>query len=466
MMPAPFHIPVLFGRPRALEPSNLSVFLFTASWSAAYLGASAGSELGLPLPALGLAVATAVGHGVVELGVRRAWSRPLTALTILSWLGWLLPIIGLQPLWPMVIFSLAASAGHMIPDDADSPYTTVPVGPPAIDSGGGAAQLGIAVAWLVAAMAITAIDGVELAYGTLGMSGIIIVASGPSRAPSARVRAMLLASGIAVALAVAATTLGLAYSVTRDPDAVGRSAWVTSIGLLGSGWIWWSDRILNRADVRATTARALCFVALISALALYAASPRGLVDHVSPEMLSRYAPPQLTWMLVGFVLNVCSLALIVGVRSLHDIRALRTRLRLSWPGARPLGWAVAIGLGCLASASFSEQVMRDALGAGPSSSSQTSMDLDLWSRLAMVALPAIWEELAFRGALQPRLGGLAAGSLFLATHAGANDGLGFWCAALLTIALTLVARRWGTVAAIATHATYSVGLLVVAVAGP
>ncbi len=463
MSPAPFQTMTLFPRIRALDRERASLVLVTLAWAAVYLGALASPEHRLSWPWLLCAVAAALGHALLAAESREAPGAAwLEALVVASWSGWLLPVLGLKPLWPMAALSVVAVVGRLLADASPGERSTVPAGAPAIESRGGRVRQVVVVAWVAVAALVTWTEGAGATYDLLLTSGACIAASFAVRGRSRKVRALFVIGAAGAAICVAGTALLVAYGLTRDPEIVARASALAAMGLASGGALAWRAHRALEVDLRVALTRGLALAAAATAVAFYAVLPRGLAEGLTPELLAQYTPLAVRWVLLGFSANVAGLVVLLGLRSAGDGRWLRARLRLDALDLRTAALMALAGMGCAAIATVANELLRPLVGApahvpGP--------QVSPWLAQAVVlGVAAVWEEVVFRGVLQPRIGAWASGGLFVAAHAGQYDALGLWCVLPLALVVTAAARRAGTVAAILAHLAYNASILLIAFA--
>jgi membrane protease YdiL (CAAX protease family) len=178
----------------------------------------------------------------------------------------------------------------------------------------------------------------------------------------------------------------------------------------------------------------------------------------SPSVIFIIATNQLPFLVVALIG--------VGLFTRRGLRQTRLRLGLYWPGWRwivgSLGVAVAL---VIFGASF-DNLMARLTPEQSKNIQQVSEQLlknvnSLGPAMAIALAAGIGEEILFRGALQPRLGIVAAALLFAVLHAQYAISLATLEIFILGMILGLLRRRAGTTAAIIAHSSYDMILLVI-----
>ena len=146
----------------------------------------------------------------------------------------------------------------------------------------------------------------------------------------------------------------------------------------------------------------------------------------------------------------------------------RERLGLRWPGWRTVGVGVGVGLALVPLALAGDYLLAhavDALGLPHTDTDQLEQLFDtssmtLASSVAVALAAGVGEELAVRGALQPRLGLVFANLLFAAGHALQYSFDGVIAVFLLGLVFGVLRRRAGTITGMAAHVSYDLVLFV------
>jgi membrane protease YdiL (CAAX protease family) len=176
----------------------------------------------------------------------------------------------------------------------------------------------------------------------------------------------------------------------------------------------------------------------------------------SPSVLFIISTNQLPFLLVAVVG--------VGLFTRRSLRQIALRLGLYWPGWRWICGSVGVAIALVIFGTFFDSLMAHLTPEQSKSIQQVSAQLlknvNSWVPAMAIALAAgIGEEILFRGALQPRLGIMAAALLFAVLHAQYAISLATLEIFILGVFLGLLRRRAGTTAAIIAHSTYDMILL-------
>jgi membrane protease YdiL (CAAX protease family) len=178
----------------------------------------------------------------------------------------------------------------------------------------------------------------------------------------------------------------------------------------------------------------------------------------SPSVIFIIATNQLPFLVVALIG--------VGLLTRRGLRQTRLRLGLYWPGWRWVVGSLGVAVLLVIFGAFFDNLMARLTPEQSKNIQQVSEQLlknvnSLGPAIAIALAAGIGEEILFRGALQPRLGMVAAALLFAVLHAQYAISLATLEIFILGITLGLLRRRAGTTAAIIAHSSYDMILLVI-----
>ena len=178
----------------------------------------------------------------------------------------------------------------------------------------------------------------------------------------------------------------------------------------------------------------------------------------SPSLWFIIATNQLPFFIVAFAG--------VGLFVRRDFGQALERLGLTWPGWRWIGASAAVAVLLVIFGVLFDQLMTKLTPEQSKSINEVSQQLlsNVTSPLSAIVLAlaaGIGEEVLFRGALQPRLGIVAAALLFAVLHTQYAISLASLEIFILGIALGLLRRRAGVTGTIIAHAGYDLILLMI-----
>jgi len=157
----------------------------------------------------------------------------------------------------------------------------------------------------------------------------------------------------------------------------------------------------------------------------------------------------------------------VGLFTRRGLRPTLLRLGLCWPGWRWIVGSVGVAVALVIFGSVFDRLIAHLTPEQSKSIQQASDQLlknvnGLLPAVAIALAAGIGEEILFRGALQPRLGIVAAALIFAVLHAQYAISLATLEIFILGLFLGMLRRRAGTIAAIIAHSSYDMILLMIA----
>ena len=326
-----------------MKSHPLSVAAYVVSWSTAYGGAWLNPGEPLPLPFLTIALVAALVHIALEL---RSSDASPSVVGLVAWLGFLLPLISLRPYFPLVVASIAETERMLQKGPA--------IAPPAADapvvSEGGRARLALAAACVIGAIASdgsTTLSSLATPIAFLAMSAV------PRAAVSGGWRAALIGLGIVGAIGIFVMGVLGAIVHAADPSSRWRAAPFALAGL--ALLVIAARRAPAGIDLRHRALQRLSWVAGVATLVLFATSSGSLLALVDTKTALELEAPPVPLALIAAGFEIACVGLIAGLRSKADVGATLTRLRLRWPGLRPIALSAAIALAILLALGFLEE---------------------------------------------------------------------------------------------------------------
>jgi len=157
----------------------------------------------------------------------------------------------------------------------------------------------------------------------------------------------------------------------------------------------------------------------------------------------------------------------VGLFTRRGLRQTLLRLGLYWPGWRWIAASLGVAVALVIFGTFFDNLMTRLTPEQSKNIQQVSDQLlknvdSLAPAIAIALAAGIGEEILFRGALQPRLGIVAAALIFAVLHAQYAISLATLEIFILGLFLGMLRRRAGTTAAIVAHSGYDMILLLIA----
>ena len=179
----------------------------------------------------------------------------------------------------------------------------------------------------------------------------------------------------------------------------------------------------------------------------------------SPSVLFIIGTNQLPFLIVALVG--------VGLFTRRGLRQTLLRLGLYWPGWRWIAASLGVAVALVIFGTFFDNLMTRLTPEQSKNIQQVSDQLlknvdSLAPAIAIALAAGIGEEIMFRGALQPRLGMVAAALIFAVLHAQYAISLATLEIFILGLFLGMLRRRAGTTAAIVAHSGYDMILLLIA----
>jgi membrane protease YdiL (CAAX protease family) len=350
------------------------------------------------------------------------------------------------------------------------------------------AQLGLAIRRLPLLASVLALSDDQqqllyLGFVLIGIITILVAANLGERHETWRIAAYLLMIGVAIIVALLGLLNLAVIVVSPDTAASAAKSAGVSVGRLAAG---------ASLELGAALAAGLALVPAVRrglgrlvpafrpdsainavGLSLYMLV---LLFYVSIQLssdqlkqLSRPGPsPSVLFIIASNQLPFLIVALAgVGLFTRRSLRQSILRLGLYWPGWRWVIGAIGVAVALVIFGTFFDSLMNHLTPEQSKNIQKASDQLlknvnSLGPAIAIALAAGIGEEVLFRGALQPRLGIVAAALLFAVLHAQYAVSLATMEIFLLGIFLGLLRRRAGTTAAIIAHTGYDMILLLMA----